>query len=634
MTESWATSSAADGENRAMLEIATPDLYRLNAFRVLGLSVTVTATQLAKQQGIMEKMERLEIVAASVGSGLLPIDPPPDADAIRKAGQRLRNPEARLIDEVLWFWPLDLKSPEGDDGLTLLKERDYAGAHDFWSKFQRGDARRSAANHNLAVLHHALALDLEIDAEDNDPPDSALIAWRDKNWHAAFKYWVLAAADEGLRAWVVTRIHELDDPRLTMEVADQIWRTLPLVMSTVTIRLAGRAARKGNGEDVRRHLVYLANCDFNQSSISVIRDREAAPLVEQIRRLCDPIAQRSKADPDHADQLAQQLIADTKSLLAGIQPLLGEKHHLYQTACETVAKTVRDCVIDYGNKTEGWERCLPLLDQALELATDDGLRSRLQEDINQVEKNRRFGNLKPIRAAPSLRTTNSCGCTLYGHSDYDAETGSHMATYYFVILGIPIFPIRRYRVIQSGDTYRFLGKAPLRSGDKIHLAVSIGIVIFIIASAMLDSREHSTGRVASQSTTSYSTTPMYSLPGGPSTSASRVSGTGSSSLSSQIEEGRRFVRTLESQIAQMDSDLEALSVRIRRHKGEVDNFERRARLDLDVDRSLYQQAIDNYNRLVTQYNTQVNDRKQMYLAYKLKIDSVNEMVRQYNNGER
>ena len=61
-----------------------------------------------------------------------------------------------------------------------------------------------------------------------------------------------------------------------------------------------------------------------------------------------------------------------------------------------------------------------------------------------------------------------------------SATGSYLSTYYFVFLFIPIFPICRYRVTSSGDSYRFFGKAPLRSFDKWHLAISIGLIVLLI----------------------------------------------------------------------------------------------------------------------------------------------------------
>ena len=109
----------------------------------------------------------------------------------------------------------------------------------------------------------------------------------------------------------------------------------------------------------------------------------------------------------------------------------------------------------------------------------------IKKNLYTARNNERlFRNLKPISSAPSLSTINGCGVTLYGCTDRDAATGSYLATYYFVILGIPLFPICRYRVIPTENGYRFLGKGPLRTFDKWHMAISIGVIIWIIANML------------------------------------------------------------------------------------------------------------------------------------------------------
>jgi hypothetical protein len=67
---------------------------------------------------------------------------------------------------------------------------------------------------------------------------------------------------------------------------------------------------------------------------------------------------------------------------------------------------------------------------------------------------------------------------LYGNTDPKPD-GSRMATYYFVFFFIPIFPISRYRVIPTGGGYRFLGKGALRPFDYWHIAISIGLILFM-----------------------------------------------------------------------------------------------------------------------------------------------------------
>jgi hypothetical protein len=122
--------------------------------------------------------------------------------------------------------------------------------------------------------------------------------------------------------------------------------------------------------------------------------------------------------------------------------------------------------------------------KAIELAAGKEVKQRLQEDLIAVQNNaKRMNGLKPIEAAPSLRSINGIGATIYGASDRDPETGSYLTTYYFIFFGIPVLPIARYRVIAVGNnSYRFVGKAPLRTFDKVHIAgVVIGILWLIFS---------------------------------------------------------------------------------------------------------------------------------------------------------
>ncbi len=83
----------------------------------------------------------------------------------------------------------------------------------------------------------------------------------------------------------------------------------------------------------------------------------------------------------------------------------------------------------------------------------------------------------------------------------------------------------------------------------------------------------------------------------------------------------------------MDSRLDSFSKRINRYKQEIEGYERQARLDIQVNESLYQQSLDEHNALVGQYNSLLTERKAKYAEYSRQIESVNDMVRRYNGGE-
>src|SRR5207249_3086991 len=112
--------SSGDNRPRTILDGIGLDIYRRNAFRVLGFSVTTTARDLAKRQSKLKIMEALGRSVAAECGAVMPLVPPPSEAAISKARQRLDDPETRIFDEFFWFWPMDWGRPDADEGLRLL----------------------------------------------------------------------------------------------------------------------------------------------------------------------------------------------------------------------------------------------------------------------------------------------------------------------------------------------------------------------------------------------------------------------------------------------------------------------------------------------------------------------------------
>jgi len=119
----------------------------------------------------------------------------------------------------------------------------------------------------------------------------------------------------------------------------------------------------------------------------------------------------------------------------------------------------------------------------------DGLKSRRSSPPRPVKKEpepEAFADLTPVTKAPSLFTLNGIGFKMYGSSDYDPGTDSYLTTHYLVFMLLPLLPTGRFRVIRDGNTYQFLGKAPLRMIDKLHIAA----FIFLFASFLFAGRHH------------------------------------------------------------------------------------------------------------------------------------------------
>ena len=205
-----------------------------------------------------------------------------------------------------------------------------------------------------------------------------------------------------------------------------------------------------------------------------------ADLLVPIRTLCKKATESADSDPRCADAEAQKIINDAPGLL-NIAKKSGIPLDVIKGAEDEVAHAICSCAIDFGNNTSKWQICLALLESAQNFANGSAAIDRVHKNLEVVLRNvRLYGDLEPVDSAPSLYTINGCGVTLYGNTDADPETGSYMATYYFVLIFIPIFPICRYRVISSGNSsYRFLGKGKLRTFDKWHIATSAFIILLM-----------------------------------------------------------------------------------------------------------------------------------------------------------
>lgn len=593
MTTTGDTSSQSLNDASVMKDVVTPHLYRHNAFRVLGLLTNVTAADLLKHQKRLQVMEKLGTGGGGGPTGILPLRPPPDVDALRKAGQRIQDPEMRLMDELFWFWAVDAASPNDDAGIVHLKNGEIAAAEALWTKHTKLKPHAAAAAHNIAVLNHVLALDAELDASTGGT--AAQNGGRDARWTAALTHWAACWDSDDLWARLTARVRDLDDPRLTTGLVRRLRASLPSAIVRMLVKMAVAAARAGRTEDALRYLSYLRSTGLSQGLQQNLFDAELSALTDLIVDTCSSVTAAAKADPGKAHQVASRLLNDVAPRLSVLRAAVESTHHCRQVAGDAVAnavlgavrvygreegrwsdcldllgkalpfaesaqlrsviegdvRTVSDlnaaaplysacgaalasasssperadaaankllqdavglieqvrgkgasaesveeakdavalaviqCAVAFGNKVERWSVCSDLLRRAQQWATTAETRSRLKTNLDTVTENGKFGDLEPLTSAPSLRTINGIGTTMYGATDFDARTGSHMSTLYFVFFFIPLFPLARYRVIQIGNSYRFLGKGPLRQGDKIHIAVTLAVILilFLVAAS-------------------------------------------------------------------------------------------------------------------------------------------------------
>jgi hypothetical protein len=373
---------------KSLLLSTRPDIYRLNAFRVTGLQVDATPREVARH---LEKSEILQKFGKPIAvHGPMRLDPPPDGDALREAKQRLNDPQRRIVDEFFWFWPDQLGEGKTDSALQALAVGDAQGATTIWIRNENDLSEANVAMHNLAVLSHAWALDLEYKGSTVGlSADEKRL--RESHWPRAYARWKALAQHSAFWDRLAARIRGLDDPRLTTDVATEMKTALPSTLLSINAQLAVRAAEKGEASEAQRHLNLMVNAGFDQNVVDEVIKNAVAPLRERIKVLCATAKSEGSADPIHADAAADQLLSGAGPLLSGLDLLLPAGNPTRDGAHDEVALQALICQVDFGNKTEDWDTSLKLLERTLPIAAGKSTRSRVQENLNIIRKNREFG---------------------------------------------------------------------------------------------------------------------------------------------------------------------------------------------------------------------------------------------------
>ncbi|MFB9929683.1 hypothetical protein ACFORO_37855 [Amycolatopsis halotolerans] len=191
-------------------EVATPELYRRNPFRIVGLAATATRREVRER--------RLRVLGVLEVGGAAPDGVPADVtvDEVRAAFDALGNTEHRLVDEVFWTWGLP-----ADCGCPLQLHQ----------------------KHDSAVAAYAAALDAEADRTDDHPTPL---------WTEAGRCWGVVLRSESFWRHLRHRVGKLGDRRLDESTVDGLRLALPDALLAPLIEVAARSA------EPRRFTGYLA----------------------------------------------------------------------------------------------------------------------------------------------------------------------------------------------------------------------------------------------------------------------------------------------------------------------------------------------------------------------------------------
>jgi hypothetical protein len=411
-----------------LLKIARPDIYRNNAFRILEVSTTNTMREISSKMRKLELMEKLENTNQN-GRGFLFLSPSPNIDTRREAYQRINDPESRLVDEILWFWPIsNIHSTDTSAIDKAMNNNDIARVITIWKQHESQSSESNISLHNLAVLYHTLALDLELMVT-KETLSKKHIELKKTYWEQALQRWQNLLKHEEFWQKVNKRVTEFDDPRLTTGTISRIREQLPLIILSINAMLASQAAQKGDLNEATYHVRLIQNSKFSSEIISDALRNALSPIRERIKLICMNTEIETNKSPEHADLAIKNLLSQTSQFLVTIDVLLPDSHPAKESTHDQIAAQILSSAISYGNKCDNWNKALEMLQKALHIAISEQLRQRIRTNIEIDSRNLELSLCWFCQKNPSEEQA-AIGVQMYGDVHND---GSKITWRYFTV---------------------------------------------------------------------------------------------------------------------------------------------------------------------------------------------------------
>jgi len=424
------------------------NLYRRNAFRVLGIPIDATIQSAVKSQKLREMQQKLGM-ATTAQSEVLPLTPPPDAELLRRSNECLQDPACRLAHSFFWLWPVErdagpavaLSSLHGSHPAVTLRA---------WLAFVESEPGAVTARHNVAVLAHMLALDLEARVATRAvSSDEQRARWA--YWELSYRHWRRLCDDPAFWQRAKNLRDAIDDPRLPQDMAHRLQEWCPQVIIGATASLLISSAERESKAGVLRSAFVDASVCFDsvlvgqpnttagspitstsattvelQGHIQLLKtagwnpallDRAIAdalqPTLEQIRTLSGQLSEYTPATPR---DLFSETLGAMLQAVAVVEVLLATENSQRAAAMDVVSEALLQACISHGNEDRQWSRWLVLTDLLLGLAASPLLRDRLAKTAEVLRGN--------IEAARSEEEFEEAAKVLRRGMATDVEVGS------------------------------------------------------------------------------------------------------------------------------------------------------------------------------------------------------------------
>lgn len=601
------------------------DLFRNNAYQILGLDSTATQKEIVKRgKAIINLLQIDEHPNYELDTGLY-MDSR-TKENVDNAIENLNRPDRRIKEFFFWFNYRDSVDEKVND---LIKKENYHEAVKIWEEESKVTNSKSYfCKRNLAILFSIL---LDKNGQKNYLLKSIAL------WNELVK-------DENF--WnIFNKNYKLYDDLSSREDIFLVFQ------NNIGKYLADFYAEIGKHY---KHQVYFEEFYkvFNIKGEKV-DDMFLKQIYKDLNEYIQTLTNIGKKDSEYIKKASYE---DIKNILTKLKSSLNEikKLGLYETSKirverDNIAEVIRGLSILLHNEYSLSEEALYLAKEACKICGTDSMKEKINKDIKTIEEvidfkkhesqfNLIFNNIKegnsdkalellnlelqkedvplniretyiktkndlesrlkthgkPIKNAPTMHCINGCGTRIYGD------------TLYFVLIFIPILPLSRYSVTDLGNgTYNFFGKLELHKWQKIWKFIGLGIIGLFILSIMFSNSNSQTTPTSNPDQNNNGNGKFYTCGNYYKAEAEKIKP--DSLEETQIENESSALKNNKSEIDQLKNQMDSMYV---------------------DESNTYQ--VDNYNILVRDYNLKLIQYKRDYETFKEKADTYDTKIKTYN----
>ena len=365
-------------------QLCNENVYRINAFHILGLQTNASSKAVRRRKEDFDSANELGCQSwkQEFPYWLSKVEVP-SYQQVCDAFAFIEDPASRLVSEFFWVWTID----EEDVAIVDFMAGRRKKAMDSWFvSSQLYGRRRAVAQHNLAVVYHALAIEGELLAISAGVDVKTKFEIQEY-WRKSFAYWEELADDDDFWDLYEKRMREFDDPRLTGGFVRRIRQEFPIAFDDINARIALLYAEKGDETNARRHVNYMKKTMSGADDVEQSFDKLFEPLEKQIARVVAGCRARVNKNAEDGAACVEEVLKSSTDIVRASNFLLDPADVRRQRILSEIFESCNSFLVAFGNKTKKWDVCVEMNKRLMPLACTQDLQDRVSENQKIIQEN-------------------------------------------------------------------------------------------------------------------------------------------------------------------------------------------------------------------------------------------------------